>query len=436
MIVKVKNPRRAEIFISGGRHTAQQVRKLTGADAVINGGLYDMRTMIPNCHLRVNGVDHAGDQYNYVYGYGWNYGKANLKPIESRNKATVDYYICDSWMVTGGKAVDMVYDPAQGGCRGNTAIGVDAEGNIILNVHRDVKSQRVTPEKMQQEMIEAGCVSALRLDGGGSSQLSTAGTELTSPVGRKVHNYICIWGDVSNLDTPETEDEKEEMSLTEKQLRELVVEYALKWEGKNEADGSYKAIIDLYNAYRPLPVGYKVKYTDDWCATFVSAVFIALGMTDIAPPECGCERMIKLYQALGRWQEKDDYIPAAGDLLFYDWADSGKGDNTGWADHVGIVLGVENGVINIIEGNRNNMVKRMTIPVNGKTIRGFALPDYASKATADVIAPESPTDYAAAACGKAVAKGIFKGDGQGNYGWAEPVSRQDLCVVLDRIGLL
>lgn len=52
------------------------------------------------------------------------------------------------------------------------------------------------------------------------------------------------------------------------------------------------------------------------------------------------------------------------------------------------------------------------------------------------IEPEKPSDYAAIACGKAVAKGIFLGDGQGNYNWAEPISRQDLCVVLDRLGLL
>lgn len=53
-----------------------------------------------------------------------------------------------------------------------------------------------------------------------------------------------------------------------------------------------------------------------------------------------------------------------------------------------------------------------------------------------IISPESPSDYAAIACGKAVARGIFLGDGQGNYGWREPVTRQDLCVVLDRLGLL
>ena len=103
MIIRIRNPRRMEIYISAGRHTAAQVRAMTGADVVINGGLYDMGTMRPNCHLRVKGVDYASDPYNYIYGYGWPQGSAALKPVESRNKATVDNYICCSWMVTGGK---------------------------------------------------------------------------------------------------------------------------------------------------------------------------------------------------------------------------------------------------------------------------------------------------------------------------------------------
>lgn len=438
MIAHIKNPRRAEIYISGGRHTAEQVRKLTGADLVINGGLFDLRTLQPCCHLRAKGIDYASDQWEYIYGYGWNSGNARLQPVNSKNKVTVDNYICDSWMITEGRAVDMIYDSAQGGKRGNTAIGRLFDGTIVVDVHTDHSTERISPEGIQAEMLAAGCRDALRLDGGQSSALSADGVEhFYADAGgniRRCHNYLCFWGDVSYLDTKKNVEE--EMSVTEIQLRQTVIDTALAWEGKNEADGSYKEIIDLYNAYKPLPVGYKVKYTDDWCATFVSAVFIKLGLTDIAPPECGCERMVKLYQSLGCWQEKDDYVPTAGDLIFYDWADSGKGDNVGWADHVGIVLSAEGGTITAIEGNKSNMVKRVSLPINGKTIRGFALPDYASKATTAVIVPESPAAYAAAACGKAVAKGVIQGDGQGNYGWPEPVTRQDLCVVLDRLGLL
>lgn len=58
--------------------------------------------------------------------------------------------------------------------------------------------------------------------------------------------------------------------------RLAVVEQAASWVGYNEADGSFKDIIDVYNADTPLARGYKVKYTDEWCATFVSACAIAV----------------------------------------------------------------------------------------------------------------------------------------------------------------
>ena len=53
--------------------------------------------------------------------------------------------------------------------------------------------------------------------------------------------------------------------------------------------------------------------------------------------------MIQLFQKLGAWQENDAHVPQPGDVIFYDWDDSGVGDNTGWPDHVGIVESVNCG---------------------------------------------------------------------------------------------
>ena len=78
---------------------------------------------------------------------------------------------------------------------------------------------------------------------------------------------------------------------------------AREWIGRNEADGTHKGIIDVYNGHTPLARGYRVKYTDAWCATFVSAVAIKCGLTEIIPTECGCGQMIELFRAKGEWQE-------------------------------------------------------------------------------------------------------------------------------------
>ena len=135
-----------------------------------------------------------------------------------------------------------------------------------------------------------------------------------------------------------------------------VVEQAKSWLGYNEYDGTHKKIIDVYNAQKPLPVGYAVKYTDEWCATFVSAVVVQLGYTDIIPTECSCPRMVKLMQSKGIWVEDENRVPNVGDILFYDWRDNGVGDNKGDADHVGIVERVSGNTITVIEGNYSNSV--------------------------------------------------------------------------------
>lgn len=155
-----------------------------------------------------------------------------------------------------------------------------------------------------------------------------------------------------------------------------VVEQAKAWLGYNEADGSHKKIIDVYNSHKPLARGYKVKYTDAWCATFVSAVAVQLGYTDIMPTECSCAKMIELYKKLGAWVENENRTPNVGDILFYDWEDNGVGDNTGRSDHVGIVERVVGDTITVIEGNYKNAVTRRNIRVNGKYIRGYGVPKY------------------------------------------------------------
>lgn len=171
--------------------------------------------------------------------------------------------------------------------------------------------------------------------------------------------------------------------MTEKELRQKVVATAESYVGCKEADGSHRKIIDLYNSHKPLARGYAVKYTDAWCSTFASAVAIACGLTDIIPTECGCEKHIQLFKALGAWAENDAYVPKLGDYIFYDWQDGenyATTDNTGAADHVGIVTGISGNTITVTEGNMSDAVGHRKLKVNGRYIRGFGTPNYAAKA--------------------------------------------------------
>ncbi|MCL2045713.1 MAG: CHAP domain-containing protein [Oscillospiraceae bacterium] len=173
--------------------------------------------------------------------------------------------------------------------------------------------------------------------------------------------------------------------MTEIQARQKAVDTAKAWLGAAQGFEKHKEIIDTYNKFSPLPRGYKVTYLDAWCATYVSAVAMMLGWTDIIPPECSCGHMVDLFRKhpLSRWEESDSYVPQIGDIVMYWWADGANyatTDATGWPDHVGIVSEVSGNSLTVIEGNYSRSVKERKIEVNGRYIRGYCLPAYWSKA--------------------------------------------------------
>ncbi|MCM1187618.1 MAG: phage tail tip lysozyme [Lachnospira sp.] len=199
--------------------------------------------------------------------------------------------------------------------------------------------------------------------------------------------------------------------MTEREVRNKIVGIFTGWNGRKESDGSHKYIIDLYNGHLPLARGYKVQYTDAWCATAASAAAIAAGYTDIIPTECSCEKMIALAKAMGIWVEDDSFVPDAADFILYDWQDNGIGDCTGAADHIGMVVSVSGGKIRVVEGNINDSVGFREIAVNGRNIRGFITPNYAALADSkDTPAPaasgNAPADNAAVIWGFLKEKGL------------------------------
>lgn len=156
------------------------------------------------------------------------------------------------------------------------------------------------------------------------------------------------------------------------------------WIGKSREKQTHKDIIDLYNSYTPHPRGYAVKYTDDYCATTVSAAFIACNaVSELGGIECGVERFIEdVFIPNKIWVEDGKIIPKVGYIVCYNWDDNTQ-PNDGLADHIGVIESVNKTkkTFVVIEGNMNGVVGRRTVKFGWGNIRGFAKPKYAGSSS-------------------------------------------------------
>ena len=157
--------------------------------------------------------------------------------------------------------------------------------------------------------------------------------------------------------------------------RDRVLAAAAAMVGVKGGSAEHHRLVNDYNSVRPLPVGYAVKNSDDWCDIFTTVIFQREGLSDLIGRECGVERHIHIFKRLGIWNEDGNSTPKAGDIITFNW-DQNSQQNDGWADHIGIVEKVENGIIHTIEGNSNDEVKRNTYRIGHGNIRGFASPRY------------------------------------------------------------
>lgn len=154
-----------------------------------------------------------------------------------------------------------------------------------------------------------------------------------------------------------------------------VINVAESYIGCNESDGSFEQIIDLYNTINPLPAGYELQYSDEWCDGFVSAVAWKAGAYDLIGAECSVERHIEIFQEKGIWIPYSTITPKRGDIICFDW------NNDGMSDHIGYVVSVEGDSITCIEGNKSQTVGYRVINVAWGYVSGYARPLYGSATT-------------------------------------------------------
>ena len=172
--------------------------------------------------------------------------------------------------------------------------------------------------------------------------------------------------------------------MTETEARKKIISVGKSYVGTAQGSTNHSELVSEFNSVKP--DGYTLKSNDPWCAGGLSAFAIqAFGKTvakKYFPLSAGCPMMITKAKKLGIWVEADNRVPAIADWILYDWDDSGKGDNTGNPDHVGMVVEVNGSTIKVLECNHHNSVGYREIKVNGRYIRGYVSPNYVAVARA------------------------------------------------------
>lgn len=138
--------------------------------------------------------------------------------------------------------------------------------------------------------------------------------------------------------------------------------------GVQQGDSRHKQLIKQYNGVKPLPVGYPMKESDDWCAAFVTVMGDLTNTSKYFGRECGVHRFVQEFKKRKIWLGKEK--PQTGDLIVFDWR------KNGWMDHIGLVEQFVGNKVTAIEGNTSRRVARRTYNWNDWRIAGYARPKY------------------------------------------------------------
>lgn len=133
--------------------------------------------------------------------------------------------------------------------------------------------------------------------------------------------------------------------------------FASSWIGTRQGSKRHREIVDGYNAIKPLPDGYRLKYSDPWCAGFASFVLSKCGAVG-APFSASVPRM----KEKARKAKQIVKSPRVNDLILYNW----NGDAI--PDHVGIIFSIDGDLMQVIEGNMSRAVGVRTISKKSKYI--------------------------------------------------------------------
>ena len=171
---------RIAILTGNGRSMAQVKGD---ADYICNAGFYDMTTGRPVGHLKADGAVLAKEVWG-CWGFAWDRADIKMAALPAAAKNYISGVEMLSPMI--GIHDAMHYRPEVGGSRPRTAMALTGDKLLLY-----CADSPTTPEALRDTLYKLGAETAIMLDGGGSSQCDFQGKKIYSS--RRVHNYLAVW---------------------------------------------------------------------------------------------------------------------------------------------------------------------------------------------------------------------------------------------------
>ena len=434
---------RVQIYINKSVKTLAEIKAETGADYLINGGLYQGKQAV--CHLRADGRTYAKDPYTY-WGYAWDTGPdITLRSVPAAERRN---YICCVCLLRGGKAETLIYNRDVGGSRPRTAIGLK-DGALCLYCTDNGR----TPMELQAELLALGWESAVMLDGGGSSQCDLVGKRIVS--NRKVHNLILVYKRKRAPSEPDDSD-KEDKPMSTKYTVCLDPGHGPDTVN-GSPDGSYKErefAWDMYTRIRPLLERHGVNVictrTEDTKPSLTARcevsnkagadLFVSLHSNADGGSGWGTARGLLVYTSSGPMTAKRNVAATAIVNRAHEAGVRLHGSGVAHQIEYTVLAKTDAPAVLIEYGFHTNqedigLLKDISYrdklaEATAKGVCDFLGIDWTAESGGD--GTDIPAaDWAAEAWQKAKSNGVMDGTRP-----TEPITRQELAVVLDRLNLI
>lgn len=182
---------RLQIYVNTKRRTLAAIKAETGADYVLNGGLYNP-DWTPCPLLKAEGKMVSKTPWR-VYGFGWN-TPADIS-LRADYENTENFLSCVCLRKGGANISLKDLNAALDGARQRSAIGLAGDKLVLY-----CTNEGTTPTALQAELARMGCTDAVMLDGGGSSQCDFNGKKITSS--RVVQNLLLVYKNKKEAEKP------------------------------------------------------------------------------------------------------------------------------------------------------------------------------------------------------------------------------------------